>query len=71
MAEKVSITCPECAKQLQAPAEILGRKIRCKGCNAVFVAQKAAENKVTAKKADKKKVEKPKAEEATIPIKSR
>jgi DNA-directed RNA polymerase subunit RPC12/RpoP len=31
------ITCPECKKQLKGPAELAGKKIRCKACGHVFV----------------------------------
>jgi hypothetical protein len=42
MARTVTITCPECDKTLRAPGEILGKKIRCKGCGATFSARAAA-----------------------------
>src|SRR5262245_31899131 len=35
----VTITCPECDKQIKAPAEVLGKKIRCKGCGSTFAAR--------------------------------
>src|SRR5262249_42752373 len=38
----ISITCPECSKQIIAPAEIEGKKIRCKSCGETFVARAAA-----------------------------
>jgi DNA-directed RNA polymerase subunit RPC12/RpoP len=43
MASTVSVTCPECEKQIKAPAEIVGKKIRCKSCAHVFVAKADAE----------------------------
>lgn len=39
MAATVSVSCPECGKQLKAPADVIGKKIRCKGCNTVFKAE--------------------------------
>jgi DNA-directed RNA polymerase subunit M/transcription elongation factor TFIIS len=42
MASTVTIICPECEKQLMAPTDILGKKIRCKGCGATFSARAAA-----------------------------
>ncbi|MER3415635.1 MAG: hypothetical protein C4297_05410 [Gemmataceae bacterium] len=38
MAATVSVTCPRCKKRLQVPANILGKKILCKGCNQAFEA---------------------------------
>jgi hypothetical protein len=35
----INISCPECGKQIRAPASVLGKKIRCKGCDEVFVAR--------------------------------
>ena len=59
MAEKIPIICPECAKQFQAPPEVMGRKIRCKNCGKTFVAKKAADVNLGQKK----------TEPATIPLK--
>ena len=39
MASTITITCPECDKQMKGPAEVLGKKIRCKGCGATFLAR--------------------------------
>lgn len=36
MASLIDITCPECKKQMKAPEELQGKKIRCKGCGHVF-----------------------------------
>jgi hypothetical protein len=33
----ILITCPDCKKQLKGPAEILGKKVRCKSCGHIFV----------------------------------
>jgi hypothetical protein len=43
MAATVSISCPDCGKQLKAPADVIGKKIRCKGCNGVFKAEEDVE----------------------------
>jgi hypothetical protein len=39
MATTITITCPECDKQLKAPASVEGKKIRCKSCGNVFAAK--------------------------------
>ena len=36
MAATITITCPECDKQIKAPAEVAGKKVRCKACGHVF-----------------------------------
>lgn len=41
MPETLIIACPKCEKQLKAPAEVIGKKIRCKGCSEIFVAAAA------------------------------
>jgi hypothetical protein len=35
----ITVTCPECSKQIKAPAEVAGKKIRCKGCGHTFAAR--------------------------------
>lgn len=37
MATTITISCPKCEKQIKAPAELAGKKIRCKECQHVFV----------------------------------
>ncbi len=37
MATTIAISCPKCEKQINAPAELAGKKIRCKECLYVFV----------------------------------
>ncbi len=37
MASAITVNCPECDKPLKVPAEARGKKIRCKGCEHVFV----------------------------------
>ena len=34
MATTIVIVCPECKKEMKAPAELEGKKIRCKGCGS-------------------------------------
>ena len=36
MPESILITCPDCKKQLKGPAELAGKKIRCKSCGYIF-----------------------------------
>jgi predicted Zn finger-like uncharacterized protein len=36
----IRIVCPECGKQIKAPDHVLGKKVRCKSCQATFVAKK-------------------------------
>lgn len=42
MAEMYTIACTKCGKQLKVGEAVLGKKIRCKDCQNVFVAQKPA-----------------------------
>jgi DNA-directed RNA polymerase subunit M/transcription elongation factor TFIIS len=42
MATTILIVCPECGKEIKAPENIVGKKVRCKSCQASFVARKAA-----------------------------
>jgi len=37
MAASIDIVCPECKKELKGPAELVGKKIRCKSCGGIFV----------------------------------
>jgi hypothetical protein len=39
MAEAILIACPECNKKLRTPANLQGKKIRCKSCSHVFIAK--------------------------------
>jgi hypothetical protein len=50
MASSITITCPECEKQLKASSEVLGKKIRCKACGATFVGRATKEPPAPAKK---------------------
>jgi hypothetical protein len=38
MATTIVLVCPECGKQVKAPDNVLGKKVRCKFCQAAFVA---------------------------------
>jgi hypothetical protein len=38
MATPILIVCPKCGKQIKAPESALGKKVRCKFCQAAFVA---------------------------------
>ena len=65
MAEAITIACPECDKKLTVAAASVGKKIRCKACEHVFVvkapaASKAPAAKPAAKAADAKKKPAPK-----------
>jgi hypothetical protein len=55
MASSITVTCPECEKQLKATSEVLGKKIRCKACGATFVGRAAKEATTPAKKPAAKK----------------
>lgn len=52
--DPIKISCPECKKAIAVPPELIGKKVRCKGCSKVFEAQKPA---------PAKEVEKPKEPE--------
>jgi hypothetical protein len=43
MATPIFIVCPECGKQIKAPDNVLGKKVRCKFCQAAFVAKKGTD----------------------------
>jgi hypothetical protein len=55
MADTITVTCPECEKTLTAPAEVAGKKVRCKSCGHTFAAKatpgKSAADKPAAPKA--------------------
>src|SRR5437762_3454300 len=38
MPATITVICPECDKEMKAPAEAEGKKIKCKGCGKTFVA---------------------------------
>lgn len=47
MAATIDISCPECGNKSKAPADLVGKKIRCKACQAVFPVQAATPKKPT------------------------
>jgi hypothetical protein len=51
MATTILIVCPECGKQIKAPDNVLGKKVRCKFCQAAFVAKKGSDKAAPAKPA--------------------
>jgi DNA-directed RNA polymerase subunit M/transcription elongation factor TFIIS len=53
MADSIVIVCPNCKKQLKGPADLQGKKIRCKACGYTFAAsaQGKAASAATAKSA--------------------
>ncbi len=51
---KVRVHCPHCKKAYMVPAEALGRKVPCKGCDARFILQAASAAKPAAKAKPKK-----------------
>jgi DNA-directed RNA polymerase subunit RPC12/RpoP len=75
MASSITVTCPECDKQLKASSDVLGKKIRCKACGATFVGRAAKEAPVKeapvkeapAKKAPAKKGAKPAQKDKPAP----
>jgi hypothetical protein len=36
MADTIAVSCPECEKQIKVPANLAGKKIRCKDCGCPF-----------------------------------
>jgi hypothetical protein len=49
MATPILIVCPECSKQMKAPEDALGKKVRCKFCQSVFVAKQGSDKVSPAK----------------------
>src|SRR6476659_6476046 len=49
----IEFSCPKCEKQIKAPADLVGKKIRCKECLHVFVVKKSAVIKTADKPAEK------------------
>jgi len=70
MADTVSVVCPECDKKSSVPEEILGRKVKCKGCGESFVARASASAK-KAQKVEKKPEKKPEKEPEKKPEKKK
>src|SRR5437867_6115595 len=42
MAATIDVACPECKKQMKAPAEMRGKKVKCKACGHTFTVAGAA-----------------------------
>lgn len=55
MSTTIPITCPQCETQLKGPADLVGKKIRCKSCAHVFVVSAPAPVAATPAKAKAKK----------------
>jgi DNA-directed RNA polymerase subunit RPC12/RpoP len=51
MAEAITIACPECDKKINVAADAVGKKIRCKACEHVFVIEAPAGKKADGKAA--------------------
>src|SRR5205085_4078975 len=64
--ETMTISCPECDRQIKAPADAVGKKIRCKACEHVFVIKAPAKAPAPIKATKPAKAEKP-AKSATAP----
>lgn len=43
MSSSFVIACPECQKQVRATDELIGKKIRCKGCSTIFAVEAPSE----------------------------
>jgi DNA-directed RNA polymerase subunit M/transcription elongation factor TFIIS len=63
MATPILIVCPKCQKQIKAPENALGKKVRCKFCQAVFVVR--ARGRSPAVRGNEKKSAKPSTDKAT------
>jgi hypothetical protein len=51
MATTILIVCPECNRQVKAPQNVIGKKVRCKFCQASFVARKGPDKPPAGKSA--------------------
>jgi DNA-directed RNA polymerase subunit RPC12/RpoP len=45
MATTIAVSCPECDKQIKVPAQVQGKKIRCKACGHTFVVKASSADK--------------------------
>jgi hypothetical protein len=70
MATTILLVCPECGKQIKAPDNVVGKKIRCKFCQAAFVAKKGSDKASPAKPAKSAKPDKPPAAKPAKPAKA-
>jgi hypothetical protein len=57
--ETITISCPECDKPIKAPADAVGKKIRCKACEHLFIIKAPAKAPSPVKSAKPPKAEKP------------
>jgi hypothetical protein len=78
MAATLDVSCPKCGKQLKVPAELEGKRVRCKECQEIFPvvdrkkgSGKPAAAKPAAKAAAKPAPKAPPAPPAPEPAKSR
>ncbi len=55
MADKIALSCPECQKPITVSSELVGKKLRCKGCGHVFPVKPAAAPKPGPEKAARPK----------------
>jgi DNA-directed RNA polymerase subunit RPC12/RpoP len=57
MASSILITCPDCRKQLNGPAELEGKRVRCKSCGHAFTVKptRGAKNLTPAQTASARK----------------
>jgi ribosomal protein L37E len=67
MADTILVTCPDCQKQIKAPTEFQGKKIRCRSCGAVIQVPGGAPAPASKAPASKAPAKKP-AAAATIPL---
>lgn len=51
VAVTIVVSCPQCHKQSKAPAEVRGKKIRCKACGHIFAARASGQRPAPAKQA--------------------
>jgi hypothetical protein len=65
MAEAITIACPECGKKSTAPAAAVGKKVRCKACEHVFVVPAPAARKAPPAKAPDARKKPPDAKAGT------
>jgi len=67
MASMIPIVCPHCKKVNQGPAELLGKKLRCKNCGEIFTVQKSKAPPPKAPLTKPAKKAKPVVEEEDVP----
>jgi DNA-directed RNA polymerase subunit RPC12/RpoP len=69
MAATIRITCPDCQKQLNGPAELQGKRVRCKSCGHAFTvkATRAAARDTDSAKTGSAGTQRPKADDPKNP----